>query len=120
MLAKAAQLSPKSEFRNTKGLDVAIRNLVLWSNTEDLDFVRRYCDEHMPLVRALPGLQDATVSPLRSREYSLLAELRFADVETMKSAFASGAGSVLIAHTIELEAAFGIQAKSIVVLNALS
>jgi uncharacterized protein (TIGR02118 family) len=90
---------------------------VLWSATDDEDFVRRYREEHLPLVRALPELQDATVSPLRSREYSLLAELRFADVETMKAAFASPAGLTLIAHTSELEAAFDVKAKSILALS---
>ncbi|WP_022885287.1 EthD family reductase [Glaciibacter superstes] len=98
---------------------MTIRNLVLWSATDDVDFVRRYREEHLPLVSELPGLQHATVSTLRSREYSLLAELHFADVRTMKSAFASDAGIVLIAHTAELEAAFDVKAKSILALSAL-
>ena len=97
---------------------MTIRSLVLWSATDDEDFVRRYREEHVPLVRELPGLQGVTVSSLRSREYSLLAELHFADIETMKAAFASDAGTALIAHTGQLEAAFTVKAKSIVALGA--
>jgi uncharacterized protein (TIGR02118 family) len=95
---------------------VSIRNIVLWSASDDEGLLRRYIDEHLPLVQALPGLERASASPLRSRAYSIVAEMQFADFDAMKAAFGSDEGAALIAHTGELETAFGVRATSIVAL----
>lgn len=95
---------------------MTIRNIVLWSATQDPAFLTRYVDEHMPLVRALPGLIELTVSPLRSRSHSLIAELWFSDLDAMKAAFGSAAGAALLSHTAELESGFDLTTTSLVAL----
>jgi uncharacterized protein (TIGR02118 family) len=87
--------------------------LVLWSSTDDDAFIIRYTNEHIPLINALPGLEGATVRRARSRAYSLVAELRFPDPATMKSAFSSEQGVAVLAHTAALTDAFGTIATSV-------
>lgn len=99
---------------------MTIRNIVVWSATDDPAFMERYLEEHAPLVRALPGLVELTVSPLRSRTHSVLAELWFPDLDVLKSAFKSPAGAALISHTGILEAAFGLTTTSLVALAPLT
>lgn len=98
---------------------MTVRTIVLWSATDADEFRIRYRAEHLPLVRALPGLTAAAASPLRSRSYSLMAELSFSDIGAMRAAFASDQGAALLAHTAELENAFAVKANSVVALESL-
>src|SRR5690349_5667257 len=120
MRVRAAMPSHPSAHLSTEGNDMTIRSIVVWEATPHEAFVERYTAEHVPLVRALPGLEGLTVSPLRSRSHSLMAELEFAGLDDMKGAFTSPQGEALMVHTRDLESAFGIGSTNYVVLPPLS
>lgn len=79
--------------------------LALWDRPADPeDFERRYAEEHLPLARRLPGLQDAQTYRVLGRDaaYYRVAALHFADVDALKAAMASAAGQELAADTQRL------------------
>lgn len=96
---------------------MSIKQIVMWTAPGVDGFIEEYLRDHVPFVRALPGVQRVQVSALRSRGYSLVAEMEFPDIETLKSAFGSTAGSELVAHTRHLEVAYGVSTTAVIALE---
>jgi uncharacterized protein (TIGR02118 family) len=74
-----------------------VRFLVLYDTPEDPQaFDKHYNDIHIPLAKQLPGLLRYTVSrnitPVRGKQYYLVAELDWESMEAMQAAFASELG----------------------------
>jgi uncharacterized protein (TIGR02118 family) len=74
-----------------------VRFLVLYDPPEDpAAFDKHYNEIHIPLARQLPGLVRYTVSrnltPVRGKQYYLVAELDWESMEAMQAAFASEIG----------------------------
>jgi uncharacterized protein (TIGR02118 family) len=78
---------------------MTVKLVVLYTRPDDPDaFDRYYCDTHMPLVNALPGLLRAetgrfvTALDAGGQTYYRHAELHFADQEALGAAFSSEEG----------------------------
>ena len=74
-----------------------VRFLVLYDTPDDpAAFDKHYNEIHIPLARQLPGLLRYTVSrnmtPVRGKQYYLVAELDWESLEAMQAAFASEIG----------------------------
>jgi uncharacterized protein (TIGR02118 family) len=93
--------------------------VVLWTIPEDPDAMAAYYDDrHVGLVREIPGLQRFEVSVLRSREYSRMAELHFADMLTLKRAMSSESGLAVAADSREIELTFGVSQVSFIAVTS--
>jgi uncharacterized protein (TIGR02118 family) len=74
-----------------------VRFMVLYDTPEDPQaFDKHYNEIHIPLAKQLPGLVRYTVSrnmtPVRGKQYYLVAELDWDSMEAMQAAFASEIG----------------------------
>jgi uncharacterized protein (TIGR02118 family) len=74
-----------------------VRFLVLYDTPDDpAAFDKHYNEIHIPLAKQLPGLLRYTVSrnctPVRGKQYYLVAELDWESTEAMQAAFASEIG----------------------------
>jgi uncharacterized protein (TIGR02118 family) len=74
-----------------------VRFLVLYDTPDDpAAFDKHYNEIHIPLARQLPGLLRYTVSrdvtPVRGKQYYLVAEMDWESREAMQAAFASEIG----------------------------
>jgi uncharacterized protein (TIGR02118 family) len=83
---------------------MTVKLVVLYTQPDDAEaFDRHYLDVHVPLVKALPGLDrfesGALVSALDGGEvtYHWMAELYFADQAAMGAAFGSPEGQATAA-----------------------
>jgi uncharacterized protein (TIGR02118 family) len=78
-----------------------VRVLVLYNKPEDAQaFDRHYREVHLPLAKALPGLQHYTISrnivPTNESEpYYLVAELDWPDMVALQQAFQSPEGQAI-------------------------
>lgn len=73
-----------------------IKLIALYKKPEDeASFLKHYHDVHIPIVKAIPGLEKAVVnrvvaSPMGGEpDYFLIAEMHFPDQETFDTAMAS-------------------------------
>ena len=72
-----------------------VKLIALYTHPDDpAEFDRRYFEEHLPLARALPGLERLVVNrvtgaPRGEAPYYVIAELHFPDRATMDAALAS-------------------------------
>jgi uncharacterized protein (TIGR02118 family) len=78
-----------------------VRVLILYNKPEDAQaFERHYREVHLPLVKALPGLQQCTISrnivPANESEpYYLVPELDWTDMGALQRAFQSSEGQAI-------------------------
>jgi uncharacterized protein (TIGR02118 family) len=94
-----------------------VRLVVLWSRPDDLDaFEQDYAENHLPLADRLPGVLAVSSCRLRSREQHRMAELRFADAESMRAAMGSPAGVRLAADADRLASTYGVTATNLVTI----
>lgn len=82
---------------------------VLYAAPDDAEkFDTYYFETHVPLARAVPGLDDVRVTRFQpgpdgsAPAYHLMAQLSFADAETMGAALSSEPGKALAADVANL------------------
>ncbi|AWH96310.1 EthD family reductase [Dietzia psychralcaliphila] len=82
---------------------------VLYGTPDDVEkFDKHYHETHIPLARAVPGLDDAKVTRFlpgpdgAAPEYHLMAQLMFADADAMGAAMSTDEGLALVADTANL------------------
>lgn len=83
---------------------------VLYPTPDDVEaFNEHYFETHIPLAGKVPGLDAARVTRFHpgpdgsAPQYHLMAQLEFADAETMGSALASEEGQALAADVANLQ-----------------
>ncbi len=75
-----------------------VKLIALYRRPEDVDaFERHYFNVHLPLVRAIPGLQKIEIthitgSPIGEPKYHLMADMYFESPDAMNAANASPEG----------------------------
>lgn len=82
---------------------------VLYGTPDNVEkFDSHYFDTHVPLARAVPGLDDVRVTRFHpgadgsAPAYHLMAQLSFADAEAMGAALSSEPGKALAADVANL------------------
>ena len=87
---------------------MTVKLVALWGTPTDAEgFEKDYEAIHLPLVAALPGLKGAVASRALSGPYYRMAELLFADAESMGSALGSPEAEKLLADSGRLQERFG-------------
>lgn len=83
---------------------MTLKLVVLYTQPDDPDaFDRHYLETHMPLVAKIPGLERAETGRFEpaldgsENTYYRMAELHFADQQTVETAFASAEGQATAA-----------------------
>lgn len=75
-----------------------VKLIALFREPEDVEaFDRRYFDIHLPLVRAIPGLERVEItritgSPIGGPAYRLMSEMYYSSADAMDAANASPEG----------------------------
>jgi uncharacterized protein (TIGR02118 family) len=69
-------------------------------------FEKRYFEEHVPLVRKMPGLRSLTVSKSRGKDapYYLMAEMVFDSVDEMRAALRTPEAAATVEDVMEFAA----------------
>jgi len=82
---------------------------VLYGTPDDVEkFDAYYSETHIPLARAVPGLDDVRVTRFlpgpdgSAAEYHLMAQLAFADADAMGAAMSTDEGQALAADVANL------------------
>lgn len=82
---------------------------VLYGTPDDAEkFDKHYFETHIPLAKAVPGLDDARVTKFlpgadgAAPAYYLMAQLSFADADAMGAALSSEQGQALVADVANL------------------
>lgn len=82
---------------------------VLYGTPDDVEkFDKYYFETHIPLARAVPGLDDVRVTKFlpgadgSAPAYHLMAQLAFADADAMGAALSSEPGQALVADVPNL------------------
>lgn len=100
-----------------------VRFLVVYETPRDQAlFDRHYCDVHIPLAKALPGLRRYTVSrnvtAVRGGSpFYLVAELDWDDMGSLRAAFASPQGQATAADVAQLAPEGGVRSSIFEVEN---
>src|SRR5690242_19311331 len=83
---------------------MTVKVVVLYTQPENPDeFERHYTEQHVPLVRSIPGLQQFEAGRLvfaadgGDLSFYRIAELTFADQEALQAGLASGEGKATAA-----------------------
>lgn len=96
------------------GRDVSGASLVvLWGPAGMADeFDDDYRRQHVPLVRAIPGLRGLRILRLRASTHHLLAELLFAGPEELRGAMRTPEAAAALADAQRLESRYGARAEN--------
>jgi uncharacterized protein (TIGR02118 family) len=87
---------------------VSTRIVALWHKPNDVEgFEQHYASTHLPLARALPGLQEAVTSKALDGVYYRVATLVFENADALGSAFGSEQAQKLLADTEHMQKTFG-------------
>jgi uncharacterized protein (TIGR02118 family) len=87
---------------------VSTKIVALWRTPQDVEgFEQHYASTHIPLVMALPGIQDAVASKALDGPYYRMAELVFENADALGSAFGSAQAQELLADTEHMQKTYG-------------
>lgn len=90
--------------------------VALWSKPEEVDaFEKEYLDEHIPMARALEGVNSVTTNLVVSGEYYRIAELEFSSVEALGTSMGSDGGQRLRGHAEAMCERYGASLSLLVV-----
>jgi uncharacterized protein (TIGR02118 family) len=87
---------------------VTVKIVALWTTPTDVDgFEKHYLGTHWPLVAGLPGLQSAAAHKALDGPYYRMAELVFADGDSIAKVMGSEEGQKLLADSGHLQETYG-------------